>query len=181
MIRRFAPLALLTLAVLLALVGAAGQPRPCGRHGNPVVDVTPKPVAVGNAIAIEGKGFEESDQVSLTLEGPSGEIALGTAVADVRGNFREQMTLPASVAAGSYRLRARGRDVTAIVDFTVVAAPGEPQTAAGHEGSVRFHRLGPSAEIVALGAALAVIALAGLIVLVWPERVPGSVEGRTRG
>ena len=159
-------LALLT-ATAAALVARSGL---ADAHGNPEITVTPNPAAAGSTITIEGKEFEEDEEVSLVLEGISGEVSLGMAITDAQGNFHTEVTLPDSVGPGSYRARAQGTDATALTDLRITPTAGGPQPAAEHETSIGFHREGPASEVIAFSALLAVFAILGFALLIWRER-----------
>jgi len=159
---RLLPLAA-ALALLLAMVA------PARGHGNPEIAVTPNPAGAGSTVTIEGMDFEGNEQISLTLEGVTGETVLGTVLTDDKGDFHFETDLPASAGAGSFRVRAQSSDATAFADLGVTAAASALQAPAGHEKSIGFHRGGPASEVIALSAVLAVLAALGFGLLLWRE------------
>lgn len=166
------------LAVAAVAVGGFFLPggSPASAHGNPEIVVTPNPAPSGTLITIEGKEFEEEDHISLTLEGISGEVALGGAMTDGEGALYLQVVLPDAAVPGSYRIRAVGSDASAVLEFRISAGAGAGQPVAEHETSIGFHRGGPANEVIGLAALTAVLAIAGAgLLLVREQRAP---EGR---
>ncbi len=153
-----------SLARILAGSGLADA------HGNPEISVTPSPAVAGGKITIDGKEFEENEDVSLVLEGVSGDIALGIVTTDAEGMFHVEATLPDSAGAGSYRVRADSSDATAIADIEISAGAAAPSARPAHETSIGFHKGGPAGEVIAVSVVLAVLAIAGLALVVWRER-----------
>lgn len=145
-------------------------------HGNPELIITPNPAAAGATIEIEGEGFEEDEEVSLTLEGVSGDIALGTAATDAEGKFQLNLTLPDAATPGSYRIRAQGGDASALTDFRISQGTGGSQPAAEHEASIGFHREGSIGLVVGLVALAAALAVAGLALLLVREKRTDNTE-----
>ncbi len=152
------------LAVILAGSGLAAA------HGNPAITIAPNPAPAGSTVTIGGKEFEEKEEISLVLEGVSGEVALGMATTDAEGSFHTEVTLPDSAGPGSYRIRAESSDATAIADFRIIPGAGGPQTNLEHETSIGFHREGPAGEVIALSIVLAVFAAVGAGLLLLRER-----------
>ena len=160
-------LSLLAVALLAFSAGAAEA------HGNPEITVSPNPAPAGATVTIEGVEFEENDEISLTLEGVSGSLSLGMAMADAEGSFHVEITLPDAAGPGAYQIRAEGSDATALADLRITAATtGGPQAPIEHETAIGFHQGGPAAEVIALSAVLAAFALAGLALLLVRERAP---------
>ncbi len=139
-------------------------------HGNPEIIITPNPAAAGATIEIEGEGFEEDAEVSLTLEGISSDIALGVATTDADGNFQFDVTLPDAATSGSYRIRARGGDASALLDFRISQTGAGQQPAAEHEGSIGFHREESVGLLIGLTGLAAVVAVAGVALLLVRDR-----------
>ena len=161
--------ALLAMTVALVTLVVVGSGL-ASAHGNPEIIITPNPAAAGATIEIEGEGFEEDDQVSLTLEGISSDIALGAATTDADGNFQLDVTLPDAATPGSYRLRAQGSDANALSDFRVSQATGGQQPVAEHEASIGFHREASTGLVVGLVALAAALVVAGLALLLVREK-----------
>ncbi len=145
-------------------------------HGNPELIITPNPAAGGATIEIAGEGFEEDEEVSLTLEGVSGDIALGMAATDAEGNFQLNLTLPDAATPGSYRIRAQGADASALADFRISQTDAGPQPAAEHEASIGFHREGSTGLVVGLVALAAALAVAGVALLLVREKRTENTE-----
>ena len=163
------------LAVAAVAVGGFFLGGPASAHGNPEIVVTPNPAPGGTLITIEGEEFEENVEVSLSLEGVSGSIALGMAMTDAEGRFHQEVALPNSATPGSYQLRAEGGDDSAVVEFRISAGAGAEQPVAEHETSIGFHRGGPVNEVIGLAALTAVLAVAGAgLLLVRERRAPAG-------
>lgn len=141
-------------------------------HGNPEITVNPNPAPAGSTITIEGMEFDENDEISLTLEGVTGTIALGMAMTDAEGAFHLEVTLPDTAGPGSYQIKAESSDATALADFRITAAAGGPQPPFEHERALDFHQGGPSSEVIALATVMAVFAAAGVALLLIRERAP---------
>ena len=163
----------MTVAVVALVAVGSGL---ASAHGNPEIIITPNPAAAGATIEIEGEGFEEDEVVSLTLEGISGDIALGTAATDAEGNFQLNVTLPDAATPGSYRIRAQGADASALADFRISQGAGGSQTAAEHEASIGFHREASTGLVVGLVALAAALAVAGLALLLVREKQTHNTE-----
>ena len=170
--RSFRRAVLAALALLAVSAILLGGTRIAGAHGNPTVGVEPNPAVFGGEVTIEGEEFEEETEVSVVLEGVLGEISLGTATTDSEGVFSLTVTLPATAAPGSYRIRAVGPEDVAVVDVRIQEGEGGAAPAAEHEAGVGFHGLDSAAEIAGFAALAAVLVLAGvaLLWLPWKER-----------
>ena len=164
------PLAALAATLFFSLVGILAGSGLAAAHGNPEITVTPSPAVAGGNITIDGMGFDENEDVSLVLEGVSGEIALGMVTTDAEGNLHAEGTLPHSAGPGSYRVRASSSDATAIADLEITTGVGAPAATPAHETSIGFHRAGSTTEVIALSAILAVFAVFGLGLVLWRER-----------
>jgi hypothetical protein len=170
---------LLAMTAALVTLVAAGS-SVASAHGNPEIVITPNPAAAGAAVEIEGEGFDEDVEVSLTLEGVSGDIALGMAVTDAEGTFQLEVTLPDAAAPASYRIRAEGGDASGLADFRISQGAGGSQAAAEHEASIGFHREASTGLVIGLAAVAAILAVAGLaLLLVRERRTTTSEEAKT--
>lgn len=157
-----------TTVGLVALAAAGGGL--ASAHGNPELMITPNPAAAGATIEIDGEGFEEDEEVSLTLEGISGDIALGTAATGAEGDFQLDVTLPDAATPGSYRIRAQSADASALADFRISQPDAGQQPLTEHEASIGFHRVDSAAEVAGLAALAVALAVAGIALLVVRER-----------
>lgn len=161
--------ALLAMAVaLVALIAVASGL--ASAHGNPEIVITPNPATASATIEIEGEGFDEGVAVSLTLEGVSGDIALGMAVTDAEGGFHVEVTLPDAATPASYRIRVEGGDASALADFRISRGTGGSQPPAEHEASIGFHRVESATQVVGLVALAAALVVAGLALLLVREK-----------
>ncbi len=159
------------LSVIVALVALiAGGSSAASAHGNPEIVITPNPAPAGASIAIEGEGFDEDEEVLLTLEGISGDVALGTTTTDAEGSFQHDVVLPDSATPGSYRIRAQGSDASALADLRISQTGTGQQPAVEHEASIGFHREQSTAQVIGLVALAAVVAVVGLALLLVREK-----------
>ncbi len=159
----------LAAALLYLLAGTIAAGAPAAAHGNPQIAVTPNPASAASTVTIKGTEFDENEEVSLVLEGVSGDVALGTARTDAEGSFHVEVALPGTAGAGSYRIRAESSDASAIADFRITVGAGGAQSAE-HGTAIGFHAGGPTREVIGLSAALAVLAILGFGLLLWRER-----------
>jgi hypothetical protein len=167
--RKYHLSALFAMTVALVALIAVGS-SVASAHGNPEIIITPNPATAGATIEIEGEGFEEDGEVSLVLEGVSGDIALGTATTDAEGSFQLDVTLPDAATPGSYRIRAQGSDASALADFRISQGTGGSQPAAEHEAAIGFHREESVGLVIGLAGLAAFLAVAGLALLLVRER-----------
>ncbi|MBA2488032.1 MAG: hypothetical protein H0V36_01760 [Chloroflexi bacterium] len=148
--------ALVAVAVVTAVPAAAeahaGAP--------PTLIVVPGQPAPGDMVEIIAADLSPSIRVDLSIEVASGPVFLATMTTDSLGHGQRRVTIPSSLAAGSYQLAARAADGAVIRrDLRLV---GEPAAPAG-EGA---DRLGPRlAILVAFGAGAAILVLG--LVIVW--------------
>jgi len=163
--------ALIAALCLLVLTGAVvlGS-RTAEAHGNPEVRVVPESAMSGGDVTIEGEGFEEDSEVSITLEGVLGEISLGSVTTNSEGTFSLAATLPAAATPGSYRVRAVGADDVATADLHIEPADGGETSTAGHESGVDFHRIDSEVEIAGFAVLAGVLVLIGALLLWLPAR-----------
>ena len=70
------------------------------------VTSTASPIVPGGAVVVSGSGYAPGDSVSLTINGQSTPFA--TLQADGDGSVAGTVTIPASVAPGSYQVNAAG-------------------------------------------------------------------------
>ncbi len=153
----------LTLAAVLCLLLAPGLLAAASAmaHGNPEITVAPNPATAGGKITVDGMEFDATEEISLVLEGVSGEAVLGTAMTDDKGTFHFEIQLPNSAGEGSYRVRAQSSDATALADLRIAPGAGGVEAPAAHEKAIGFHGVGSTSEVIALSAILAVFAIVG--------------------
>ncbi len=176
-----------TLAALL--IFAAVPPARVAAHGGASVAVSPTTAAPGDQIQVDVKGYENSILVSITLEGVSGSIPLGTVTTDASGDAMTSVTIPANVKPGSYGVKAVGGDDNEAADLSIrapavtntsattgsstmsdngAAPSGQAQGAAG--GNLTYKQ--PTAQWVGIAVAALVVALAGFALVLRRERRP---------
>lgn len=159
--------ALCSLALTVAVVSGN---RTAEAHGNPEVRVEPESAMSGEDVTIEGEGFEEDSEVSLTLEGVLGEISLGSVTTDSEGAFSLAASLPAAVAPGSYKVRVVGADDVATADLHIEPAEGGETARAAHEFGIDFHRVDSEFEIAGFATLAGVLVLIGALLLWLPAK-----------
>lgn len=163
--------AALAIPLMLAIGGVAvWQIEAALAHGNPEIKVEPNPAPFGGEVTIEGEEFDEDLQISLVLEGISGEVSLGTATTDSEGKFSLTVTLPAAVTAGGYQIKAVGPDEVATADLRVGTSEGGTSPSAEHEASVGFRRVDSAGEVAGLAALAAVMTVLGVLLVRLPGR-----------
>lgn len=162
-----AALVVAVMAVVVAWLTMLGYPRLAWAHGEAEIKVLSGPIVFGGPIIIEGQKFEEGDEVTLSLEGLTGEFRLGTVTADDQGRFRFEGTLPLAAHPGRYLVRARGKDATAFVSVRILASP-EATLGPEHEAGLGFHRSTTAGTTVALAVAIALVAAGGVALAFFP-------------
>ena len=168
--------ALLAMTVaLVALIAAASGL--ASAHGNAEIVITPNPATASATIEIEGEGFDEGVDVSLTLEGVSGDIALGMAVTDAEGGFHVEVTLPDAATPASYRIRVEGGDASALAGFRITQGTGGSQPPAELEAAIGFHREESVGLVFGLAGLAAFLAVAGLALLLVREKRVRTSDG----
>jgi hypothetical protein len=75
----------------------------------PQLAVSPRTVAPGHAVTVDGGGFTYPQTARIFLDHASG-TPLGTAEIGIRGTFTTAVTIPAATAAGPHRLIAVEKD-----------------------------------------------------------------------
>ena len=104
-----------TLIIPLALLFAVAAP-----HEKGTLKLTSKSFRAGDSLAIAGAKFSKKDELTLALVGVNGRVALGDVSTDTAGAFRRVMLVPASLAAGEYRLVAEAIDGDEVATLDVV-------------------------------------------------------------
>ncbi|MFQ5690797.1 MAG: hypothetical protein ACE5HQ_11055 [Gemmatimonadota bacterium] len=124
-----ATMAWATLSILFL-----GPPHGALAHEEAVLKSDQSSVAAGGTWTVRGEKFEEGEAVDLRLVGALSEYAMGKAVPDSAGVLSLDLTIPASVKPGAYRLVAIAPDgdEAASLDVTVLAAAVTPE---GEEGA----------------------------------------------
>lgn len=129
-------IALLAVVMFVALYGTAAA------HDQGVLKLVSKTFRAGDSVAITGAKFTKKDQVTLVLIGLAGRVTLAAVPTDTVGAFKRTVFIPASVAAGQYRLVAEAIDGDEVAALEVMvhaatsamgAMPGM-EGMAGHEG-----------------------------------------------
>ncbi len=121
-------LAVLVVGALLASAVAAG-PSLAAKGGNAsgkghrgttytaTCSVTPNPTPQWDTNAISGSGFLAYTGLGITVRSPSGDVAVGFAVADANGSFS---TMWQGVWLGTNTVTVSGSGVSATCTFEVV-------------------------------------------------------------
>jgi hexosaminidase len=101
----FSVLSLSLLLALLAVPASAQQYPP----GGTTCGVGATSLGPGDQITVSGSGWQPGSTVTFTLQ--PGSIPLGSTTVGDDGSFSTVLTVPASVAPGSYSLSCSGIDV----------------------------------------------------------------------
>lgn len=154
----------------------APTPRPTPRQ-TAAPTPTPVPAAIslsadaliaGTVLTVGGTGFDAGRQVTIYLDVP--ELAIGTAGADVRGTFRQDVLVPETASAGMHEVCAQ-RQPQPVCTPLQVLAPATPASAdslpssAGDPPAAGSSRSGPPSPLALLAAAPVIALLAALAVL----------------
>lgn len=159
----------LALVVLAVLAGPVLADSP-----DAGITVEPAEVTAGGTILLAGNDLEADDERVLVLQGEDVAVDLGTATTDADGMLGLEVTIPAHLPTGVYRLQAIG-DETLSVELKITAAAGgaavEPS---GAEAAVSRERGTPELGLIIGGAA--VLAALGLLLVARAERFRGHPE-----
>lgn len=160
----------LSAALLLATSFGAAE-----AHDQGVLKLTSKTFRSGDSLAIAGSKFSKNDELTLALVGVNGRVALGDVPTDTSGAFRRVVLVPATAAAGQYRLIAEAIDGDQVASLEVAvlaaasgasAAPMAPmpgmEQMPGHEGM----QMDPTGEPLALARARNAAVTATAVVLI---------------
>lgn len=135
------------------------------------ITVEPSEVTAGGTILLAGSDLEPDDERVLVLQGEDVTVDLGTATTDADGMLGLELTIPAHLPTGVYRLQAIG-DETLSVELKITAVAGgvaiEPS---GAQSVVSRER--EFVELVAIVGIAAVVAALGLLLVVRAERFRG--------
>lgn len=165
-----------TLAVVLTVASAEA-------HEKGVLKLASKTFRAGDSLAVSGEKFSAKDELTIVLIGANGRVALGDVPTDSAGKFRQTWLVPATIAAGQYRLVAEAIDGDEVASLDVaVSAPGAMaempgmEHASGHEGMQMDPTGAPLALDRARSSAVTGTAIAFIVVCafagVWLLRLP---------
>lgn len=116
--RNSALLAGVTLGLLL------GLPARAVAHDEGVLKLASRNLAAGSTIRFAGEKFSRKTSLALVLVGTLGRFEVGKVQTDSAGAFTQELTVPADLRPGAYRLVALAPDgdEAATLDVTVLAA-----------------------------------------------------------
>lgn len=123
----------------LAALGTPAAPAPPGAvHGEATLEASATSVAAGGSLTLRGALFVPGEAHRLVLRGTLDDHELGTVTAGADSTFTRELTIPAGVRPGNYRLVAVAPDgdEVATLDLPVLEArpaasdPGEATPAA---------------------------------------------------
>lgn len=106
-------------AVAVLLIGFAASAAPASAHGGASVAVMPTAAAAGDQVQVKIEGYEDTTLVTITLEGMSGTVALGTVTTDTGGAATTTVMIPDGTKPGSYSVKAVGGDDNATADLAI--------------------------------------------------------------
>ncbi|SRR6266498_269424 len=128
-------------------------------HGVPTITVQPEVAAPGSQITITGSDMEDGEVFRIALEGMSGTVQLGEAIAKQDGDeagFTVNVTLPRDLAAGSYVVDGTTDDgESATADLTIAASSEQTNT----------QPMEANAELLALDRSKSPLVIGSVIVL----------------
>lgn len=155
---------ILTMFLVLGL-----EATPVLAHGEATLTVSPSVVAPGGPITIKAEGVEANETFTMTLEGMTVRITLGTVTVGDDKDFHQEFTVPADVPPGVYQMRATtagGEVITA--ELTVRAETSATEQAPPAKPSAEFMQLDrrkSTSELVVIIAGLLLSAGLGLVLL----------------
>jgi hypothetical protein len=171
-----------TLAALL--VFAAVPPARVAAHAGASVALTPTAAVPGDQLQVKIEGYQDATLVSITLEGISGSIPLGTITTDASGAATTSVMIPDGVKPGSYTVKAVGGDDNETADLSIKAAAvtntsattgsstmsdngAAPSGQRAVDGNFTYKQ--PTAQWVGIAVAAFVVALAGFALVLRRE------------
>jgi hypothetical protein len=176
------------LVALLVIVASAASYGTAAAHDQGILKLASKMFRAGDSLAITGAKFTKKDEVTLVLIGIAGRLTLAEVPTDSTGAFRKTVLVPASVAAGQYRLVAEaidGDEVAALEVMVHAASSAAPMAAMpGMEGAPGHEGMDPTGEALTIararGTAVTATAIllitacvgAGAILLRRPQAIP---------
>jgi hypothetical protein len=156
----------LGLGILAVLAGPVQADSP-----DAGITVEPPEVTAGGTILLAGNDLEPDDERVLVLQGEDVTVDLGTAKTDADGMLDLEVTIPAHLPTGVYRLQAIG-DETLSVELRITAVAGG--TAVEPTGAeVAASRERGAAELGSIVAVAAVLGALGLLLVMRAERFRG--------
>lgn len=156
----------------LALVVAAFLAGPV-LADSPDAGITAEPgeVTAGGTILLAGNDLEPDDERVLVLQGEDVTVDLGSATTDADGMLALEVTIPAHLPTGVYRLQAIG-DETLSVELRITGVAGGTAIEPSGAASLVSRERGP-VELGSIVAVAAVIGALGLLLVVRAERFRG--------
>lgn len=128
----FVWIGLLSALGLVLALGLSLDATPALAHGGAELTVAPTVVAPGGVISVTGEGVEAGEEFTLTLEGMTFQITLGTVVVS-NEDFHQTFSVPADTPPDTYQVKAtsaEGEVLTAELTVQAGAATAEPTTPA---------------------------------------------------
>ncbi|MEA3247135.1 MAG: hypothetical protein U9Q74_13370, partial [Gemmatimonadota bacterium] len=102
---------------------------PASAHDKGTLKLASRTFAAGDSLPVAGTRFSPRDEVTLALVGASGHHALADVPTDSAGGFKRVVLVPATLAAGRYRLIAEALDGDEVASLDVMVTP--PMVSAG--------------------------------------------------
>lgn len=140
----FRILAVLSFTAILLLAGKAHA------HEEGVLTVGSSRVAAGSSLRISGEKFSRGASYELALKGGLREYRLGVAKADEGGRFGLDLTVPADVLPGAYRLVAVAADGDDAAGVDMEIGPAVPDAASASTADLAEHEPVARADEMAL-------------------------------
>ncbi len=131
-----------------ALIGLAAVP--ASAHEKGTLKVASRTFAAGDSLPVTGVKFSPRDEVTLVLIGASGRHALADVPTDSAGGFKRAVLVPATLAAGRYRLIAEALDGDEVASLDVVVTP--PMVSVGATATMNHPMPGMDHSAAEMGA-----------------------------
>ena len=165
------------IALGLALLGGATVAVAHeGEAGEEILAVEPDSITAGDTVVLAGSGLEPDSDRVLVLAGGHLVVEFGTVRTDAEGMFQTELKVPSHLPSGAYELRAIGDEtLTAALEVTAAtgAAPAEPSDPARETILPRDRS---PIELVVIFAAVALVLIAGAVLVLRAERLGGSAR-----
>ncbi|MFQ5744560.1 MAG: hypothetical protein ACE5HV_13360 [Acidobacteriota bacterium] len=110
-----------TLSLAFALAFAV---MPAMAHG-PAVKVEKEEVAAGATLKVSGEGIGKNEEITLRLVGLLGSHELAKVHGDEHGRFALTVTIPETLAPGTYEVEARAGKINAKATLRILAVAAD--------------------------------------------------------
>lgn len=151
-------------------------------HGKGKLKLGSQHLTVGGTVELTGTEFAKKEPFTVLLIGASGRTRIGEVNSDSLGKFSATLTIPATVAPGSYRLALEASDDDEAASADVMLMAGENAVVAGdHQQAQHAGGQTPSHEPLQLSRARSPLVTGGAIATIVAMFAVGGLLLRRNG